>query len=80
MPATGTANPSSKLNPEQVKEIRLRVYLADQARELASQHSRHALAKEFGVSYNTIRDICEYDTWRHVEDTHHRGELKWEIA
>lgn len=47
-----------KLNKEQVKEIRLKYK--------PNSYTRKMLAKEFNVSFNTIKDILSYRTWKNI--------------
>jgi hypothetical protein len=52
----GADNPATKLNQNQVKEIRLR-----------SNENRHILAKEYNVSATNITAIQVRRIWKHVE-------------
>lgn len=53
----GTRHPDSKLTPDSVREIRLRV----------SDGERQAdLAREFGVSKTTLSQMIHGKTWRHI--------------
>jgi hypothetical protein len=54
----GTLNQNAKLTPEKIVTIRLKT--------LAGA-SRLTLAKEFGVSAQTIQKIVSGRTWRHVQ-------------
>lgn len=56
-PITGTRNPSAKLNPEKVREIR---------RLHQSGIPIKNLAKMFGIQYSTMRYVVIRKTWQHV--------------
>jgi hypothetical protein len=49
----GEKNPSSKLNIEQVAEIR----------KLIKKYSRKELARKFNVSYSTIVNVVKFNNW-----------------
>lgn len=55
----GVKHHSSKLDPEKVKQIRVR---ASQGEKLT------ALAREFSVDPTTIRDIVRRRKWKHISD------------
>lgn len=56
-PARGRANANSRLDPESVRAIR---------QALAGPGFVSALAREYGVSATTIRQVLSGATWRHV--------------
>jgi len=53
----GSANVHSRLSPEQVQEIR---------RRCANGDDKKAMAKDFGVCYQSILDIHNRRTWKHI--------------
>ena len=54
----GTDNPSAKLNPDKVRDIR-------NAAEWGCKTPME-LAREYGVNHNTIRNIIKRRTWKHI--------------
>jgi DNA invertase Pin-like site-specific DNA recombinase len=54
----GNANTKAKLDPEKVRQIRLRHEHGE---------SRAALAAAYGVSKTTLWSVLHGRTWRHVE-------------
>jgi hypothetical protein len=54
----GDRNPRSKLTPAQVREAR--------ARYVGRYGEQSALAREYGVSPSTMRDVLRGAHWRHV--------------
>lgn len=65
--ARGEDLPWSKLDEAKVREIRRRHAAKEEAKKkLDEEHSHAALAKEYGVSVNTIGKVLSYATWRHV--------------
>lgn len=54
----GNQNPSSKLNEEQVKEIKML---------LKKGYTSYSLGKQYGVSKTTILRIKDGQNWSHIE-------------
>jgi hypothetical protein len=55
--ATGEQHGMSKLTLDQVAAIR---------QKISAGHSRNGLAREYGVTYQTIKHIKRGLTWRHA--------------
>lgn len=53
----GDNNPSSKLNDNAVKHIKVRLTIGDSVKDIAN---------DYNVVLNTIYDIRKDKTWRHV--------------
>jgi len=64
VPAKGSNHYRSKLNERVIPEIR---------RLLETGMRVSHIADRFGVSYSTIRDIRDGETWRHVTNDSRRG-------
>lgn len=58
IPQRGSSNPMSKLNAEQVMEIR-KLYSS-------GSHTTMTLGKKFGVTFSLIAMIVRRDVWKHI--------------
>lgn len=61
----GIKNPSSKLNEEQVKDVR-KIYKELLNKGYKKTESQYIIAEKFGVKRSTISDIVLSKTWKHI--------------